>query len=104
MCSNSQPSMQAFNTCELRVSFQQNCIIAGHDDAMALLLAGHHPNVQLLGVSTVASNQVTNLNPSPAGAHQGSAQALVHVQQQHNVALLHASQSLVRQGTACVAG
>lgn len=30
----------------------------GHDDALAILLAGYHGNVQLLGVSTVASNQV----------------------------------------------
>ncbi|KAN0061564.1 Uridine nucleosidase 1 [Thecaphora frezii] len=28
----------------------------GHDDAIALLLALHHPNLQLLGVSTVAGN------------------------------------------------
>uniref|UniRef100_A0A383V2J0 Inosine/uridine-preferring nucleoside hydrolase domain-containing protein n=1 Tax=Tetradesmus obliquus TaxID=3088 RepID=A0A383V2J0_TETOB len=30
----------------------------GHDDAMAILLAGYSPALQLLGVSTVASNQV----------------------------------------------
>lgn len=29
----------------------------GHDDAMALVLAGYTPNIKLLGVSTVASNQ-----------------------------------------------
>ncbi|KAJ1033602.1 hypothetical protein NDA13_001590 [Ustilago tritici] len=28
----------------------------GHDDAMALLMALHHPNLELLGVSTVAGN------------------------------------------------
>jgi inosine-uridine nucleoside N-ribohydrolase len=31
---------------------------AGHDDALAILLAGYHARVQLLGLSTVASNQV----------------------------------------------
>eukprot|EP00775_Hariotina_reticulata_P008905 gene8905-9082_t len=29
----------------------------GHDDAMALVLAGYSPHIKLLGVSTVASNQ-----------------------------------------------
>ncbi|KAF8061292.1 iunH [Scenedesmus sp. PABB004] len=29
----------------------------GHDDAMAIMLAGHSPALELLGVSTVASNQ-----------------------------------------------
>lgn len=30
----------------------------GHDDAMAIMLAGYNPAVKLLGISTVASNQV----------------------------------------------
>ena len=29
----------------------------GHDDAIALLLAAHHPNIDLLAVTTVAGNQ-----------------------------------------------
>ena len=29
----------------------------GHDDAMALLLAAHHPEVELLAITTVAGNQ-----------------------------------------------
>lgn len=29
----------------------------GHDDAMAIMLAGHSPSVELLGLSTVAGNQ-----------------------------------------------
>jgi hypothetical protein len=29
----------------------------GHDDAMAIVLAGHSPRLRLVGVSTVASNQ-----------------------------------------------
>ena len=29
----------------------------GHDDAMALILAGHSDAVELVGVSTVAGNQ-----------------------------------------------
>jgi inosine-uridine nucleoside N-ribohydrolase len=29
----------------------------GHDDAIALLLAAHHPNLELLAVTTVAGNQ-----------------------------------------------
>lgn len=29
----------------------------GHDDAIALLLAGHHPQLELLAVTTVAGNQ-----------------------------------------------
>lgn len=29
----------------------------GHDDAIALLVAGHSSRIHLLGVSTVASNQ-----------------------------------------------
>eukprot|EP00007_Cunea_sp_BSH-02190019_P008736 CAMPEP_0174231900 /NCGR_PEP_ID=MMETSP0417-20130205/2314_1 /TAXON_ID=242541 /ORGANISM="Mayorella sp, Strain BSH-02190019" /LENGTH=349 /DNA_ID=CAMNT_0015309863 /DNA_START=63 /DNA_END=1109 /DNA_ORIENTATION=+ len=29
----------------------------GHDDAMALLLAGHHPRLEVLGISTVFGNQ-----------------------------------------------
>lgn len=30
----------------------------GHDDAMAIILAGYSPALKLLGISTVASNQV----------------------------------------------
>lgn len=29
----------------------------GHDDALAILLAGHHPQVELLAITTVAGNQ-----------------------------------------------
>lgn len=29
----------------------------GHDDAVALLLAGHHPQIELLAITTVAGNQ-----------------------------------------------
>ncbi len=29
----------------------------GHDDAIALLLAAHHPDIELLAVTTVAGNQ-----------------------------------------------
>jgi inosine-uridine nucleoside N-ribohydrolase len=29
----------------------------GHDDAMAIILAGHNPKIHLLGISTVAGNQ-----------------------------------------------
>lgn len=29
----------------------------GHDDALAIILAGHSPGVHLLGISTVAGNQ-----------------------------------------------
>lgn len=29
----------------------------GHDDAIALLLAGHHPQIELLAITTVAGNQ-----------------------------------------------
>jgi inosine-uridine nucleoside N-ribohydrolase len=29
----------------------------GHDDAMAIILAGHNPHIHLLGISTVAGNQ-----------------------------------------------
>ena len=30
---------------------------AGHDDALAIMLAAEHPGLRLLGVSTVACNQ-----------------------------------------------
>src|SRR5258707_12958170 len=29
----------------------------GHDDAMAILLAAHHPGVELLAITTIAGNQ-----------------------------------------------
>src|ERR1700692_4502986 len=29
----------------------------GHDDAIAILLAGHHPEIDLLAITTVAGNQ-----------------------------------------------
>lgn len=29
----------------------------GHDDALAIILAGHNPRTELLGISTVAGNQ-----------------------------------------------
>ncbi len=29
----------------------------GHDDAIAILLAGHHPQIELLAITTVAGNQ-----------------------------------------------
>lgn len=29
----------------------------GHDDALAILLAGHHPQIELLAITTVAGNQ-----------------------------------------------
>ena len=32
----------------------------GHDDAMAIILAGYNPKINLLGISTVAGNQVIN--------------------------------------------
>jgi hypothetical protein len=34
----------------------------GHDDAMAIMLAGYSPSLKLLGISTVASNQVVRLS------------------------------------------
>src|SRR5258705_5993226 len=37
----------------------------GHDDAIALLLAAHHPGIELLAITTVAGNQAvekTTLN------------------------------------------
>lgn len=42
---------------------------AGHDDALAMLLAGYHPDMQLLGVSTVASNQVCLLVCTRRNSH-----------------------------------
>lgn len=48
----------------------------GHDDALAILLAGHHPQIELLAITTVAGNQSvdkTTLNAlkvcSLAGLH-----------------------------------
>lgn len=48
----------------------------GHDDAIAILLAGHHPQIELLAITTVAGNQSlekTTLNAlkvcSLAGLH-----------------------------------
>jgi inosine-uridine nucleoside N-ribohydrolase len=38
----------------------------GHDDAMAIMLAGYSPGLKLLGVSTVASNQVVRRTGSAA--------------------------------------
>lgn len=32
----------------------------GHDDAVAILMAGIHPSIQLLGITTVAGNQTLN--------------------------------------------
>ncbi|KAL0477543.1 inosine-uridine-preferring nucleoside hydrolase [Acrasis kona] len=32
----------------------------GHDDAMAIILAGHHPDLHLLGVSTACGNQTVD--------------------------------------------
>lgn len=29
----------------------------GHDDAVAILMAGIHPKIKLLGITTVAGNQ-----------------------------------------------
>src|SRR5438874_3701894 len=29
----------------------------GHDDAIAILLAAHHPDIELLAITTVAGNQ-----------------------------------------------
>ncbi len=29
----------------------------GHDDSMAIILLGHHPKIDLIGISTVAGNQ-----------------------------------------------
>jgi inosine-uridine nucleoside N-ribohydrolase len=37
---------------------QAASLCAGHDDALAILLAGYHPKVKLCGISTAASNQV----------------------------------------------
>lgn len=36
----------------------------GHDDAMAIMLAGHDPRLRLIGVSTVAGNQVVQVGAS----------------------------------------
>jgi inosine-uridine nucleoside N-ribohydrolase len=38
-------------------NFYEACPACRHDDAMALILAGHSPALHLLGVSTVAGNQ-----------------------------------------------
>lgn len=42
----------------------------GHDDAMAILLAGYSPALQLLGVSTVASNQVVSTDAAGSTQHE----------------------------------
>lgn len=30
----------------------------GHDDAVALMLAGNHPEIDLLGITVVSGNQI----------------------------------------------
>lgn len=32
----------------------------GHDDALAIILAGYNPSIELLGLSTVAGNQTVS--------------------------------------------
>lgn len=46
-------------TAPLRVPVWLDCD-PGHDDALAIILAGHSPMIDLLGISTVAGNQTVD--------------------------------------------